>query len=251
MSRTLAAGRAGRARPRVGGGSSLAAAPRVSLGDVVAERVREAILNDELTPGQRLREEEISELLQVSRGPVRDAFTLLEREGLVRLSRHHGASVVDLSAVDLGEVYSLRAAIEDLAVRLAIRRCEADDLDALDESLTELRTGLRRKLTEQAAARLDVDFHDAIFRAAHHDRLYASWSAIRMQVYLFLLRRNIANADWRVATVAGHEDILDLIRKGKEEAAAKAVRTHISAAYERITATLPTEPDGRDSFLLR
>jgi len=45
------------------------AAPRVSLGDVVAERLREAILNDDLTPGQHLREEEISERLQVSRGP--------------------------------------------------------------------------------------------------------------------------------------------------------------------------------------
>lgn len=221
-----------------------AAAPRVSLGDVVAERLRDAILNGELQPGQHVREEEISELLEVSRGPVRDAFIVLQREGLVRLLRHRGARVVDLSLTDLGEVYSLRASIEDLAVRLAIRRGDEDDLAALDDSLAEMRTGLRRRLSEQEAARLDVEFHDAIFAAAHHERLYTTWSAIRMQVFLLLLRRNIANADWRGSTMQGHADILDLIRAGKEAAAAKAVRHHVSTGYGRIIAGLARDEDG-------
>ena len=57
---------------------------RKSLGDDVADRLREAILHGELQAGQHLREEELAERLQVSRGPVRDAFVVLEREGLVR-----------------------------------------------------------------------------------------------------------------------------------------------------------------------
>ena len=237
------------------------AAPRVSLGDVVADRLREAILSDELRPGQHLREEEISDMLQVSRGPVRDAFLLLQREGLVQVSRHRGASVVDLSATDLGEVYSLRAAIEDLAVRLAMRRHDESDLAALDGSLADLRSGLRRRISEQEAARLDVEFHDGIFAAAHHERLYASWSAIRMQVFLFLLRRNIANADWRSATVQGHAEILELIRSGAEDDAARAVREHITNGYGRIISGVteqrsdePPESDVRgiaESFLLQ
>lgn len=223
-------------------------APRISLGEIVAERLREAILNDELTPGQHLREEEISDRLQVSRGPVRDAFIALEREGLVRRASHRGAKVVELSTEDLGEVYSLRLSIEELAVRLAIRRRDENDLDAIDASLSDLRSGLRRRLTEQEAARLDVEFHDAIFRAAHHERLYASWTAIRMQVYWFLCSRNIANADWRIATVKGHQEILDLIRSSKEKAAAEAVRRHISAAYTRvITQLAEDDPDRPDA----
>jgi DNA-binding GntR family transcriptional regulator len=236
------------------------AAPRVSLGDVVAARLREAILNDELTAGQPLREEEISERLQVSRGPVRDAFITLEREGLVARQSHRGARVVELSTNDLGEVYSLRSSIEDLAVRLAIRRGDPDDLAVIDGSLADLKSGLRRRLSEQEAARLDVEFHDAIFRAAHHERLYASWSAIRMQVYWLLCSRNIANADWRVATVAGHQEILDLIRASKEKAAAAAIRIHITSAYTRIISQLNSDgaekPDNAEvvraakSFLL-
>lgn len=239
----------------------LQAAPRVTLGDVVADRLREAILRGDLRPGEHLREEEISEMLQVSRGPVRDGLLLLQREGLVQVLRHRGASVVDLSATDLGEVYSLRAAIEDLAVRLAIRRHDASDVAALEASLADLRSGLRRKLSEHDAARLDVEFHDAIFAAAHHDRLYESWAAIRMQVFLLLLRRNIANADWRVSTVAGHAEILDLIKSDNEEAAARAVRFHVSEGYQRIVAGLADNAESdasqhevrdiADSYLLR
>lgn len=219
------------------------AAPRVSLGEVVAERLRQAILDDDLTPGQHLREEEISELLQVSRGPVRDAFILLEREGLVSVSRHRGASVVALSTADLGEVYSLRSAIEELAVKLAIRRHEAQDLSRLDQSMADLRRGLKRKLEEHEAARLDLEFHDAIFRAAHHERLFASWSAIRLQVYWFLRQRNIASADWRRLTIEGHEAIVDHIRAGSEDAAVAEIHAHIQGAYGRIIGQLTAQQD--------
>jgi DNA-binding GntR family transcriptional regulator len=235
-------------------------APRTSLGDVVAERLRQAILNDEFSPGQHLREEEISESLDVSRGPVRDAFLILEREGLVRLSRHRGATVVEFLLEDLGEVYSLRSALESLAVRLAIRRHEPADIQDLHDSLTELQVAMRRKTTEQSAAQLDVNFHDCIFRAAHHERLYQSWSNIRMQVYWFLLSRNVAGPDWRKNMAKNHGRILDLIEAGDEVKAVDATGEHIRAAYTRIWSELaepapsvqmtPSQLDTAKSFLL-
>jgi DNA-binding GntR family transcriptional regulator len=246
------------ARPGAGSESPLTLplrgpAERTSLGEVVAERLREAILNDELSPGQHLREEVISEMLDTSRGPVRDAFLILEREGLVRLSRHRGATVVELSMDDLGEVYSMRSAIEGLAIRLAIRRHGPADLDAMQDSLADLQGAMKRKITEQRAARLDVNFHDCIFAAAHHDRLYKSWSNIRMQVYWFLLSRNVASSDWRVGMAEGHSRILDLIKTGDEPGAVDAVSEHINAAYTRICVAL-TERDPKavtdNSFLL-
>lgn len=210
-------------------------AVRTSLGDVVAERLREAILNSEVSPGQHLREEQISESLDVSRGPVRDAFLILEREGLVTLSRHRGATVVQLSVEDFGEVYSLRSVIEELAVRLAIRRRDDADLQALEQSLAELRAGMKHKITEQAAAQLDVNFHDNIFRAAHHERLYRSWSSIRMQVHWFLLLRTVASQDWREGMITNHSRILELIRSGDEAEAVTAIGQHIRDAYNRIS----------------
>lgn len=222
-------------------------AVRTSLGDVVAERLREAILNNELSPGQHLREEQISESLDVSRGPVRDAFLILEREGLVTLSRHRGATVVQLTVEDFGEVYSLRSVIEELAVRLAIRRRDDADLQALEQSLADLRTGMKRKITEQVAAQLDVNFHDNIFRAAHHDRLYRSWSSIRMQVHWFLLLRTVASQDWRDTMIVNHSRILELIRSEDEPEAVTAIGQHIRDAYNRIWPVLIEQQDDRQA----
>jgi DNA-binding GntR family transcriptional regulator len=234
------------AKESAAGGALLTGpAVRTSLGDVVAERLREAILNSELTPGQHLREEQISESLEVSRGPVRDAFLILEREGLVTLSRHRGATVVQLSVEDFGEVYSLRSVIEELAVRLAIRRREESDLQALEQSLADLRAGMKRKITEQVAAQLDVNFHDNIFRAAHHERLYGSWSSIRMQVHWFLLLRTVASQDWREGMITGHSRILELIRDGDEAGAVAATGQHIRDAYNRICGALIDQQEDR------
>ena len=102
--------------------SALTPPRRKLLGDDVADRLREAILHGELSAGQRLREEELAERLQVSRGPVRDAFVSLEREGLIRSSRHRGVTVVELNLRDLHEIYTLRSALEPLAISLAARR---------------------------------------------------------------------------------------------------------------------------------
>ncbi len=215
-----------------------APAARVSLGEVVAERLRQAILDDEVHPGQHLREDEISEMLEVSRGPVRVALLILQREGLVDLAPHRGATVARLSIEDVGEIYSLRSALEALAIRLAIRRGEPADLDALEESLAELRVGIRRRPTDAVGGRLDLGFHDNVFKAAHHERLYESWCSIRMQVYWCMLSRKPAPSDWHATVVEEHRQLLETIRSGQEAAAAAAVAEHVSAAYNRICSRL-------------
>jgi DNA-binding GntR family transcriptional regulator len=214
--------------------SALTPASRKSLGEDVADRLREAILHGELSPGQRLREEELSVRLQVSRGPVRDAFILLEREGLVRASRNRGVSVVELTRNDLQEIFTLRSALEPLAIRLAIQRGDTSDLAQMDASLAEMASAFSRRITERDAARLDVQFHDTIYQAAHHQRLSSAWEQIRLPTYWFMLSRNVASPDWRDGTVKGHAEIVTVIRTGDENAAADAIREHISFAYERI-----------------
>ena len=214
--------------------SALTPASRKSLGEDVAERLREAILHGELSPGQRLREEELSVRLEVSRGPVRDAFILLEREGLVRSSRNRGVSVVELTRNDLQEIYTLRSALEPMAITLAIQRGDAEDLAEMDASLAEMTSAFSRRITERDAARLDVQFHDTIYQAAHHQRLSNAWEQIRLPTYWFMLSRNVASPDWREGTVRGHAEILKIIRSGDEHAATSVITEHISFAYERI-----------------
>lgn len=213
---------------------AMAPAKRRTLGDEVADRLRDAILSGEFAAGEHLREERLAAMLQVSRGPIRDAFGALERDGLVVLSRHHGATVVELSREDLEEVYSLRIVLETLAARFAVKRAQEADLDRLEAALQDFTDGLAGHPSERDAANLDVQFHDAFYQAAHHDRLYVSWSNIRLQVYRFLLTRNLANPDWRENMARGHTDILEVLRSRDEDATVATVVQHIQFAYMRI-----------------
>lgn len=212
----------------------LGPARRRTLGDEVADRLRDAILSGEFAAGEHLGEDSLAAMLEVSRGPIREALGVLEREGLVTLTRHHGATVAELSREDLEEVYSLRIVLEVLATRFAVKRATDADFDRLAAALTEFTDALSEAPTERQAAELDVQFHDALYQAAHHTRLYVSWSGIRLQVYRFLLTRNLANSDWRENMAQGHTEILEVLRSRDEEAAVSVVVRHIQYAYRRV-----------------
>ncbi|MDT4915181.1 MAG: hypothetical protein QOC66_4309 [Pseudonocardiales bacterium] len=223
----------------------LAPTRRMRLAEDVADKVRAAILHGQFSPGQHLREDELATRLQVSRGPIREAFAVLEREGLVDVTPHRGATVVQLTPADLTDVYSLRTGLEVVATQLAVRRGTEQDFAQADAVLAEFARALKGKVTEQDAARLDLEFHDVFYRAARNERLHASWLSVRSQVYLFLLQRNIANQDWRKKSITGHADILAAVRSRDEKLAVKLITGHISYAYSLISSSYDDRTDGR------
>jgi DNA-binding GntR family transcriptional regulator len=205
-----------------------------SLADDIVDRLRSAILNGTFKPGQPLREEQLAASLDVSRGPVREALVQLEREGLVIVRRHRGATVARLSRADVEEVYSLRLALERLAMRQAVQHATEEDFAAMEGVLDEIRAAFARGPTEQAIADLDVRFHDLIYQAAHHQRLYDCWANLRAQIYIFLLSRNVANPDFRVVTVQSHSDLLAVLRSRDEARAVQEIEAHLLGAYQRV-----------------
>jgi DNA-binding GntR family transcriptional regulator len=105
-----------------------------SLSDgVVVPTLREAIVEGLLPPGSRLSEVQLAKQLNVSRTPVREAFSLLEREGLVTVVARVGAFVRAVSARDVEEIYTVRSALESLAVGLAAAKLTALGRAQLDE----------------------------------------------------------------------------------------------------------------------
>ena len=139
-------------------GPPLTPAVKRSLADDVADRLRDAILQGSFKPGEPLREEQLAVMLDVSRGPVRVALVQLEREGLVLVRRHRGATVARLSRSDLDEVYSLRLALEVLAVKRAVRYATEEDFAALDAVMVAFDMVLSRDPSEKEVAELDVRF---------------------------------------------------------------------------------------------
>ncbi len=91
--------------------------PTLTVSEQIASRVGERILSGRLAPGVRIGEQELADEFKVSRGPVRDALRILEREGLATLLARRGAIVTDLSAQELSELLDIRAGLFEVAVR--------------------------------------------------------------------------------------------------------------------------------------
>ena len=210
-------------------------AKKRSLSDDVAERVRAAILDGKLEPGARLREEVLASSLGVSRGPVREALTQLERDGLVIVYRNRGAFVARLSYADLEEVYSLRRALERLAVQRMLRFGDTAKLDELQAVVDELAAAAARGITTQEAAELDLRFHDLIYQAAKHRRLYDCWNRMQSQIHILLLTRHEVTPAARKPIDQRHQELLDAIRTGKERVALAALESHLKESYEYVS----------------
>lgn len=209
--------------------AKVAPARRRGLADEVADRIREAIFSGVYAPGSPLREVELSEALDVSRGPVREALLRLEREGLVRGEWHRGTTVTTLSPADVSELDSLRGALEQLAVASVIA-------GASDEDLADIEKAARRMAhaeDEHDLVRHDIAFHNAVYAAAHHRRLAEAWHAIRSQVHLFLLTRIGVSADDYLANIPDeHRDLAAALRTRDADAALTLFAEHRRHAFE-------------------
>ena len=230
------------------GYAALSPAHSRGLNDEVAERLRAAILRGDFTPGQPLREARLAGMLEVSRGPVREALARLEREGLVLIRRNRGATVARLSREDLDEVYTLRLALEELAVRWAVRNASDGDFAAMQAVLDELGRAVARGIYEQEYAQLDTDFHDCIYKAARHGRLYRCWTELRPQIYVLLLTRNVANPNFPQTAVRRHQPILRVLKSRDEERAVALIRRHVEDSYSLITTGKYSRPDPDDLY---
>jgi DNA-binding GntR family transcriptional regulator len=206
---------------------------RRTLSDEVAQRLRRAILSGQFAPGEPLRENQLAELIGVSRGPIREALSQLKREGLV-INRNGRSYVARLSHQDLDEVYSLRRALESLAGEAACQRATPEHVVEMEGIVSDMTARVRNGVTEQEAAELDLHFHDALYRASGHQRLLSYWNTLRPLIYVFLLNRNVANPDFSESMVRGHRAILDAIRDRDEARAQALIEGHINFAYVRV-----------------
>jgi DNA-binding GntR family transcriptional regulator len=205
------------------------------LADEVADAIRDAIFAGSIDLGQRLVEEDLAAGLNVSRGPVREALVRLSQEGLVHMERHRGATVAHLGLDEVNEIYSLRTALERLAAEWLCRNATTSDFTKMAEVLGQF-DKLARPLTRSAVAGLDVAFHDAVYQAAHHDRLYQAWLALRSQIFLYLVHRGALRADFANSWLQDHQEYLEVLMRRRRAQAVRIVEGHIEGTYQRLLA---------------
>ena len=202
-----------------------------SVAEEVYQRLHQAILEGELSPGQRLIERSLAESLQVSRTPVREALKQLTAEGLVCVDGHRGLIVVRLSIEFIEQAYQTREVLEGLAARLAAQnRYDPEDMDKLE------RARARMELTSFSYKEFDrahATFHDTI--AIMSGNSYV----IRYLQDLEVFRTRMVSIEWitkdRVyASLPEHRMIVEAIREGQPEEAEKQARLHVANTRDSL-----------------
>jgi DNA-binding GntR family transcriptional regulator len=194
-----------------------------SLSDgVVVPALREAIVEGVLAPGSRLSEVQLAKQLNVSRTPMREAFAQLEREGLVTVVARVGAFVRSVTLRDVAEIYTVRTALECLAVQLSAQNITALGRAQLEDVIEEMRAGV---VAEDPAAYVDAldRFYSIIMTLADNRTLQATHASligpVRRLRRIAMSRggRMRASFDQTIkikdAIAAGDESVQDLMRE--------------------------------------
>lgn len=200
---------------------------RKSLATHVYEVVRNAIVIGELTPGSLHSVNDISERLNVSRTPVREALLKLEEQGMVSFERNRGARILETTMHDLEELFSLRIIMEIPAAYRAARRADAVSLRKLQSHLTEL-TDAYRLEHSNARAHLEPDarFHKQIAAMAGSRRLGSILDNLFDQQ---MIADGTSGGYTREmeSIIEDHVRIFEAISRRDAEEAANAMRDHL------------------------
>lgn len=206
-----------------------------SMVDAAHEQVRRRILDNVWPPGHRMLEQEVALALGMSRTPVREALVRLQVEGLVELVPRHGMRVLPVSPTDMREIYEILTALECAAAeQLARRRPGDDELLPLIEATDAMDRALAADDLD-AWARADEQFHAQLVALAGNRHLQAivmnHWDrAHRARMFSLRLRPKPVNS------TREHRALLEHIRAGDAEAAARENRAHRARASGELLA---------------
>jgi DNA-binding GntR family transcriptional regulator len=170
----------------------------------------------------------------------------LEREGLVVIERHRGATIASWNRQDIEEIYSLRGALEELAIEWACKNATSADIADMEDILKEYSALSDKQRTPKEVSRIDLDFHSALFRAAHHERLNRSWEILRSQIHTFLVytwsQDESINKKFLPHWSPDHTKLLDIIKEKKVKDAHDVIEQHVARGLERVVTHFAEQP---------
>lgn len=217
-----------------------AAALTQSLPEQIAARLAERIVAGSYTPGQRIMEQGVAEEFAVSRGPVREALRLLEKDGLVMILARRGAQVTNPSIEEVNEIFDIRAMLNGLRDRLIAESPQrAELLPILEQDIA--------KLAEAAATPgAGDDYIDIVLRlnrlltqASGNRRLQTILGSLAVQTVRYT-RLGLSTPQRRLQSVRNWQSLLQAIRSGDGDAAERIARQRVidsrDAAIELLRA---------------
>lgn len=197
-----------------------------------ADAIREAIMEGTFSPGEVLREGSLAQSLEISRGSVREALSLLEREGIIRTGWHRPASVIPATRERAEHLYKLRASLDRTAAHGAMLHARMEDFA---QALSDLQDAVQPGSSRSDLVRADLAFHDRVYQIAGNEPLSDAWKAIRSQVRLYqLLRTSEPEPGYDAGLPAEHVAYAQTLCGSDAEAAGRCAEQHIESALEGL-----------------
>lgn len=196
-----------------------------TISEKVYQEIKNSILMGKYKGDNELNEITLSEELNVSRTPVREALKRLEKDSLIRITPHKGAMVIEPTLNDILEISNIREVVEGLAARMAAKHVSAEDIDVLQAEFPDF----EQALTEEnyiKAYNAGVKLHDFVIEKARSNRVRDIISNLKAQIELVTFKNAEIPGRYEAA-FHEHKAIVNALREHDEEAAEKAMRAHI------------------------
>ncbi len=205
--------------------------PTSSLTEEIADVVRERILRGEYEIGEKIKENQIATELRVSRTPIREAFKLLENEGLIDYIPNRGCFAKGFTKQDVEDIYTVRGSLEELAVMWAVERILPEEITALEEQCDMMEFYTRKKDVKKVLE-LNSGFHDVIYASARSRFLAQVLRSYK--AYLDKTRKSIFyEQDYLESILKEHRAILEAIKERARDRAIEAMKLHLIASQQR------------------
>ena len=211
--------------------STIALLQTSSLTNVVQQEIERAILQGEYAPGSKLIEATLAQKMGVSRGPVREAFRMLEEAGLVRNEKNRGVFVRDIPIDEAVEIFDLRAAMDELVGRKLARDITPAELKEIKGLVDSMEKSVKAEDAYNYHL-LNLKFHDRLVEMAGNSKLTAIYRKLIKELSLFR-RLNLADGWLLPISASEHRQIIKAIASGDADAAGQAMFDHVMDSKER------------------
>ncbi|WP_448679186.1 GntR family transcriptional regulator [Pseudomonas nicosulfuronedens] len=205
-----------------------------SASETIAKHLREAIISGQMAENEPIRQDDIAQIFNVSKIPVREALKRLEAEGLVEFQRNKGALVTKISEPELAQMFEVRVVLEVQALRLAIPNMSAQTFARAESICAEF-------VGEDDIGRwaeLNWQLHACLYEPAQRPYLVGLIRSIHDKVERYL-RLQMSMSDGKERADHEHHDILDACRAGDADRAARLLEEHINGVCRTLYEHLP------------
>ncbi len=211
-----------------------------SLTNVVHEELERQIISGDVLPGAALREVSIASDMGISRGPVREAFRILEERGLVVVEKNCGVFVRRLDGEQAAQIYQVRVPLEALVGRLAARSVSVVATIQVRELLERMKDAVIRGDTSMYAG-LNLEFHDSLAFWTGNLVLYDTYRKLVTQLKLFRSHSFKYRPETIGISLEEHMNVFDAVTAHDEVRASQLLQAHAQDSLRRLKLTLKIE----------